>query len=107
LEFAVRDRSKELKASALETLCVVCERIDSVDTISAFLPGILTSLSKVITGDYKQGHKTFEAALKLLSYSVCATLRDDANPNLEVIKSHVTASEAMDALRKLQKSAHS
>jgi hypothetical protein len=80
---------------------VVCERIDSVDTIAAFLPGILSSLSKVITGDYKQGHRTFEAALKLLSFVVCATLRDDANPNIERVFHNISASEAMDALKRL------
>ncbi|KAM8996492.1 TELO2-interacting protein 1 homolog isoform 3-T3 [Ara ararauna] len=90
LRLAERERAKQLKVSALNCLQVLVLQCDCQehrplgddeaqrcgDLFASFLPGISISLSRVVTGDIKQGHKPAVAAIRLFYLIVGLVMAD-------------------------------
>ncbi|KAM4649696.1 TELO2-interacting protein 1 homolog isoform 2-T2 [Amazona ochrocephala] len=90
LRLAERERAKQLKVSALNCLQVLvlqceCQEHQPLgddeaqrcgDLFASFLPGISISLSRVVTGDIKQGHKPAVAAIRLFYLIVGLVMAD-------------------------------
>ncbi|XP_065547297.1 TELO2-interacting protein 1 homolog isoform X3 [Lathamus discolor] len=90
LGLAERERAKQLKVSALTCLQVLLLQCDCPehqplgddeaqhcgDLFASFLPGISISLSRVVTGDIKQGHKPTVAAIRLFYLIVGLVMAD-------------------------------
>ncbi|KAM4842704.1 LOW QUALITY PROTEIN: TELO2-interacting protein 1 homolog [Thomomys bottae] len=92
LGLAEQEKSKQIKTAALQCLQVLllqCECQDHAwsldefeqqalgDLFASFLPGISTSLSRVITGDFKQGHSIVVSSLKIFSKTVGLVMADE------------------------------
>ncbi|NXY49967.1 TTI1 protein, partial [Ceuthmochares aereus] len=91
LGLADREKAKHIKISALQCLQVLVLQCDCQehrpldegetqqcgDLFASFLPGISITLSQVITGDIKQGHKTTISAIRLF-YLVVGSVMADA-----------------------------
>ncbi|NXC23536.1 TTI1 protein, partial [Campylorhamphus procurvoides] len=91
LGLAEQERAKQIKISALECLQVLVLQCDCQehrhldedeaqqcgDLFASFLPGISITLSRVITGDIKQGHKTTISAIRLF-YLIIGLVMADA-----------------------------
>ncbi|KAM6298785.1 TELO2-interacting protein 1 homolog [Aegotheles albertisi] len=91
LGLAEQERAREIKVSALQclqALVLQCECQEHPplsaaeaqqcgDLFASFLPGISTTLSRVITGDIKQGHKTTVSAIRLFYRVVGAVMADE------------------------------
>ncbi|NXF78630.1 TTI1 protein, partial [Sclerurus mexicanus] len=90
LGLAEQERAKQIKISALECLQVLVLQCDCRehrhldedeaqqcgDLFASFLPGISITLSRVITGDIKQGHKTTISAIRLFYLIVGLVMAD-------------------------------
>ncbi|KFQ02923.1 TELO2-interacting protein 1, partial [Leptosomus discolor] len=90
LGLAEQEKAKEIKVSALKCLQVLVLQCDCQghrhldedeaqqcgDLFASFLPGISITLSRVITGDIKQGHKTTVAAIRLFYLIVGLVMAD-------------------------------
>ncbi|NXP18204.1 TTI1 protein, partial [Scytalopus superciliaris] len=90
LGLAEQERAKQIKVSALECLQVLVLQCDCQehrhldedeaqqcgDLFASFLPGISITLSRVITGDIKQGHKTTVSAMRLFYLIVGLVMAD-------------------------------
>ncbi|NWV40323.1 TTI1 protein, partial [Grantiella picta] len=90
LTLAEQEKAKQIKISALECLQVLvlqcdCQehrRLDDDeaqlcgDLFASFLPGISIALSRVITGDIKQGHKPTVSAIRLFYLIVGLVMAD-------------------------------
>ncbi|NXJ89667.1 TTI1 protein, partial [Corythaixoides concolor] len=90
LGLAEQEKAKQLKISALKCLQVLVLQCDCQehrhldedeaqqcgDLFASFLPGISVTLSRVITGDIKQGHKTTVAAIRLFYLIVGLVMAD-------------------------------
>ncbi|XP_062479784.1 TELO2-interacting protein 1 homolog isoform X1 [Pezoporus occidentalis] len=90
LGLAERERAKQLKVSALKCLQVLVLQCDCQehrplgddeaqqcgDLFASFLPGVSISLSRVVTGDIKQGHKPTVAAIRLFYLIVGLVMAD-------------------------------
>ncbi|XP_058535536.1 TELO2-interacting protein 1 homolog isoform X1 [Ochotona princeps] len=107
LGLAEQEKSKQIKIAALNCLQVLlfqceCEdhprSLDELeqkqlgDLFASFLPGISTALTRVITGDFKQGHSIVVLSLKVFSETVSFVMADEqlravpkaqANPAVE------------------------
>jgi len=107
LDIAVHDRNRSNQKLALECVNNICnalstgKSIDISDSsgdgsrvpidvsgekagkrseiISSILPGILSSCTRVILGDFKQGQEVFVQAFRLLSTAICETMADEKN----------------------------
>ncbi|NXI36147.1 TTI1 protein, partial [Galbula dea] len=91
LGLAEQEKAKQIKVSALKCLQVLVLHCDCQehwhldkdkaqqcgDLFASFLPGISITLSRVITGDIKQGHKTTVSAIRLF-YLVVGSVMADA-----------------------------
>ncbi|NWU67065.1 TTI1 protein, partial [Pterocles burchelli] len=91
LGLAEQEKAKQLKVSALQCLQVLVLQCDCQqhppleeeelqqcgDLFASFLPGISITLSRVITGDIKQGHKPTVAALRLFYLVVGLVMADE------------------------------
>ncbi|XP_069844423.1 TELO2-interacting protein 1 homolog [Dipodomys merriami] len=92
LGLAEQEKSKQIKMAALQCLQVLllqCEcqdhprSLDELeqqelgDLFASFLPGISTALSRVITGDFKQGHSIVVSSLKIFSKTVGLVMADE------------------------------
>ncbi|XP_032560542.1 TELO2-interacting protein 1 homolog [Chiroxiphia lanceolata] len=91
LGLAEQEKAKQIKISALECLQVLVLQCDCQehrhldeeeaqqcgDLFASFLPGISITLSRVITGDIKQGHKTTVSAIRLF-YLIVGWVMSDA-----------------------------
>ncbi|KFW77754.1 TELO2-interacting protein 1, partial [Manacus vitellinus] len=91
LGLAEKEKAKQIKISALECLQVLVLQCDCQehrhldeeeaqqcgDLFASFLPGISITLSRVITGDIKQGHKTTVSAIRLF-YLIVGWVMSDA-----------------------------
>ncbi|NWU06271.1 TTI1 protein, partial [Cephalopterus ornatus] len=91
LGLAEQEKAKQIKISALECLQVLVlqcdcrehQRLDEEeaqqcgDLFASFLPGISITLSRVITGDIKQGHKPTVSAIRLF-YLIVGLVMSDA-----------------------------
>lgn len=97
LAMAQNEKSKQIKIAALEclqainmqcdcpehTICKTC--IDDTQLgnfFASFLPGISTTLSRVITGDIKQGHAVTVCALRVWYKTVGMVMADDQLSNI-------------------------
>ncbi|NXO27232.1 TTI1 protein, partial [Cisticola juncidis] len=90
LTLAEQEKAKQIKISALECLQVLVLQCDCQehrhldedeaqqcgDLFASFLPGISITLSRVITGDIKQGHKPTVSAIRLFYLIVGLVLAD-------------------------------
>ncbi|KAM9120874.1 TELO2-interacting protein 1 homolog isoform 2-T2 [Pangshura tecta] len=92
LALAEQEKAKQIKLAALKCLQVLilqcdCQEhhrlLDMVETrqcgnlFASFLPGISTALSRVITGDIKQGHMVTVSAIRLFYQTVCLVMADE------------------------------
>ncbi|NWH45199.1 TTI1 protein, partial [Fregata magnificens] len=91
LGLAEQEKAKQIKISALKCLQVLVLQCDCQehrhldedeaqqcgDLFAAFLPGISITLSRVITGDIKQGHKPIVSAIRLLYLIVGLVMADE------------------------------
>ncbi|XP_039353769.1 TELO2-interacting protein 1 homolog isoform X3 [Mauremys reevesii] len=92
LALAEQEKAKQIKLAALKCLQVLilqcdCQEhhrlLDTVETrqcgnlFASFLPGISTALSRVITGDIKQGHMVTVSAIRLFYQTVCLVMADE------------------------------
>ena len=65
LSTALLSQDRTVKEDALEVILIALSQIPNRRIISAtFFPGILSSLVKIITGDFKQGYKLYVLAFK-------------------------------------------
>ncbi|KAF1452240.1 hypothetical protein FQV07_0006959, partial [Pygoscelis papua] len=90
LGLAEHEKAKQIKISALKCLQVLVLQCDCQehrhldedeaqqcgDLFASFLPGISITLSRVITGDIKQGHKTTVSAIRLFYLIVGLVMAD-------------------------------
>ncbi|NXP54918.1 TTI1 protein, partial [Heliornis fulica] len=90
LGLAEQEKAKQIKISALKCLQVLVLQCDCQghqhldedeaqqcgDLFASFLPGISITLSRVITGDIKQGHKTTVSAIRLFYLIVGLVMSD-------------------------------
>ncbi|XP_030818923.1 TELO2-interacting protein 1 homolog [Camarhynchus parvulus] len=90
LTLAEQEKAKQIKISALECLQVLLLQCDCQehrhldedeaqrcgDLFASFLPGISITLSRVIAGDIKQGHKTTVSAIRLFYLIVGLVMAD-------------------------------
>jgi len=80
LEMSVKEKNRELKRCAIETIHTLLTSLHDDDIIATFFPGIINTLFSIISGDYKQGQNVFVAAFRLLKTVVVAVLNDNDNP---------------------------
>ncbi|NXD84425.1 TTI1 protein, partial [Halcyon senegalensis] len=90
LGLAEQEKAKQIKISALKCLQVLVLQCDCQehrhldedeaqqcgDLFASFLPGISITLSRVITGDIKQGHKPTVSAIRLFYLMVGSVMAD-------------------------------
>ncbi|XP_075373536.1 TELO2-interacting protein 1 homolog isoform X2 [Mycteria americana] len=91
LGLAEQEKAKQIKISALKCLQVLVLQCDCQehrhldedeaqqcgDLFASFLPGISITLSRVITGDIKQGHKPTVSAVRLFYQIVGLVMADE------------------------------
>ncbi|XP_023984079.1 TELO2-interacting protein 1 homolog [Physeter macrocephalus] len=92
LGLAEQEKSKQIKMAALKCLQVLlfqCEcqdhprSLDELeqkqlgDLFASFLPGLSTTLTRVITGDFKQGHSVVVSSLKVFYKTVSFIMADE------------------------------
>ncbi|NXX41733.1 TTI1 protein, partial [Tricholaema leucomelas] len=90
LGLAEQEKAKQVKVSALGCLQVLVLQCDCQehrplaegeaqqcgDLFASFLPGMSITLSRVITGDIKQGHKPAVSAIRLLYLTIGSVMAD-------------------------------
>ncbi|XP_020028084.1 TELO2-interacting protein 1 homolog isoform X2 [Castor canadensis] len=92
LGLAEQEKSKQIKLAALQCLQVLLFQCDCQDhprsldepeqqqlgdLFASFLPGISTALTRVITGDFKQGHNVVISSLKIFYKTVSFIMADE------------------------------
>ncbi|KAM8774914.1 TELO2-interacting protein 1 homolog isoform 1-T1 [Rhynchonycteris naso] len=92
LGLAEQEKSKQMKMAALDCLQILllqCECDDHPrplseleqkqlgDLFASFLPGVSTALTRIITGDFKQGHGVIVSSLKIFYKIVGFVLADE------------------------------
>ncbi|KAM9250147.1 TELO2-interacting protein 1 homolog isoform 1-T1 [Dugong dugon] len=92
LDLAEQEKSKQVKIAALQCLQVLLLQCDCQDhpwsldeheqkqlgdLFASFLPGISTALTRVITGDFKQGHSIVVSSLRLFYKTVGFIMADE------------------------------
>ncbi|NXK50594.1 TTI1 protein, partial [Chauna torquata] len=91
LGLAEQEKAKQIKISALKCLQVLILQCDCQehrrlhedeaqqcgDLFASFLPGISIALSRIITGDIKQGHRTTVSAIRLFYQIVGLVMADE------------------------------
>lgn len=94
LDLAEKEKSKQIKIAALKCLQVLLLQCDCQDhprsldeleleqkqlgdLFACFLPGISTALTRVITGDFKQGHSIVVSSLKIFYKTVSFVMADE------------------------------
>ncbi|KAM9069388.1 TELO2-interacting protein 1 homolog isoform X2 [Sarcophilus harrisii] len=92
LTLVEQEKSKQIKTSALKCLQVLllqcdCQDhpklLDDIETkklgdlFASFLPGISTTLTRIITGDFKQGHVIIISALKIFYKTIAFIMADE------------------------------
>lgn len=91
LDLAEQEKSKQIKVAALKCLQVLLFQCDCQDhprsldeleqkqlgdLFASFLPGISMALTRVITGDFKQGHSIVVSSLKIFYETVSFIMAD-------------------------------
>ncbi|XP_037667818.1 TELO2-interacting protein 1 homolog [Choloepus didactylus] len=92
LGLAEQEKSKQIKIAALKCLQILLLQCDCQDhprsldeheqkqlgdLFASFLPGISTALTRVITGDFKQGHNVVVSSLRIFYKTVGFILADE------------------------------
>ncbi|XP_027277054.1 TELO2-interacting protein 1 homolog [Cricetulus griseus] len=93
LGLAEQEKSKQIKIAALQCLQVLLLQCDCQDhprpmfeleqqqhlgdLLASFLPGISTALTRVLTGDFKQGHSIVVSSLKVFYKTVGFIMADE------------------------------
>nr|XP_035957465.1 TELO2-interacting protein 1 homolog isoform X4 [Halichoerus grypus] len=92
LDLAEQEKSKQIKIAALKCLQVLLLQCDCQDhprslgeleqkqlgdLFASFLPGISMALTRVITGDFKQGHSIVVSSLKIFYETVSFIMADE------------------------------
>lgn len=92
LGLAEQEKSKQIKIAALQCLQVLLLQCDCQDhprpldeleqqqlgdLLASFLPGISTALTRIITGDFKQGHSIVVSSLKVFYKTVGFIMADE------------------------------
>ncbi|XP_030876831.1 TELO2-interacting protein 1 homolog isoform X4 [Leptonychotes weddellii] len=92
LNLAEQEKSKQIKIAALKCLQVLLLQCDCQDhprslgeleqkqlgdLFASFLPGISMALTRVITGDFKQGHSIVVSSLKIFYETVSFIMADE------------------------------
>ncbi|KAL2763722.1 TELO2-interacting protein 1-like protein [Daubentonia madagascariensis] len=92
LGLAEQEKSKQIKIAALKCLQVLLFQCDCQDhprsldeleqqqlgdLFASFLPGVSTTLTRVITGDFKQGHSIVVSSLKIFYRTVSFIMADE------------------------------
>ncbi|XP_069351679.1 TELO2-interacting protein 1 homolog [Eulemur rufifrons] len=92
LGLAEQEKSKQIKIAALKCLQVLLFQCDCQDhprsldeleqqqlgdLFASFLPGVSTALTRVITGDFKQGHNIVVSSLKIFYKTVSFIMADE------------------------------
>ncbi|EAW76047.1 TELO2 interacting protein 1 [Homo sapiens] len=92
LGLAEQEKSKQIKIAALKCLQVLLLQCDCQDhprsldeleqkqlgdLFASFLPGISTALTRLITGDFKQGHSIVVSSLKIFYKTVSFIMADE------------------------------
>lgn len=92
LGLAEQEKSKQIKIAALQCLQVLLLQCDCQDhsrpldgleqqqlgdLLASFLPGISTALTRIITGDFKQGHSIVVSSLKVFYKTVSFIMADE------------------------------
>ncbi|XP_057559222.1 TELO2-interacting protein 1 homolog isoform X1 [Hippopotamus amphibius kiboko] len=92
LGLAEQEKSKQIKMAALKCLQVLLFQCDCQDhprsldeleqkqlgdLFASFLPGLSTTLTRVITGDFKQGHSIVVSSLKVFYETVSFIVADE------------------------------
>jgi len=99
LGLARHETMRALRVAAIRCLIVIARTDCKVtagltgDIFAAFLPGIVSSLAAVITGDPKQGHSVTCSAVSAWWRTIVLVLGDD---NLEAAASSCSQSETSD-----------
>eukprot|EP01083_Nonionella_stella_P238424 835503_1 len=101
LDCALLEKNRKLQLGALDCLegllrviplesmasfgapeaCSLDSRTRAADVMACFLPGIVSALFRVVSGDFKQGSKVLSAALRCLTNSLISVLGDEVNPS--------------------------
>uniref|UniRef100_A0A3P9K4J8 TELO2-interacting protein 1 homolog n=1 Tax=Oryzias latipes TaxID=8090 RepID=A0A3P9K4J8_ORYLA len=91
LSLSEKEKSRDIQRAALkciQTLTLQCdcthehlspsseERCSVGDTMASFLPGITTTVTRIITGDLRQGHAVTVRAIKVWSTTVGLVMED-------------------------------
>lgn len=98
LDMSVREQERKVKISAMNTLIKIIHHLPRT-ACAHFLPGIVSSLAKILLGDFKQGHKVMCAALDTLTEIVLKVLNDEDNRHLL----EDSSPDPLHSLRKLSK----
>lgn len=92
LGLAEQEKSRQIKMAALKCLQVLLFQCDCQghprswdeleqkqlgDLFASFLPGIATALTRIITGDFKQGHSIVMSSLKIFYETVSFIMADE------------------------------
>ncbi|KAM6147446.1 TELO2-interacting protein 1 homolog [Erethizon dorsatum] len=92
LGLAEQEKSKQIKIAALKCLQVLLFQCDCQDhprsldeleqqqlgdLFASFLPGISTTLTRVITGDFKQGHSVVVCSLRIFYKTLGSVMADE------------------------------
>eukprot|EP01116_Phalansterium_solitarium_P014086 TRINITY_DN31600_c0_g1_i1.p1 TRINITY_DN31600_c0_g1~~TRINITY_DN31600_c0_g1_i1.p1 ORF type:complete len:271 (-),score=19.41 TRINITY_DN31600_c0_g1_i1:7-819(-) len=96
LDIAEKERDRAVRLTALRALRRLVGRLDA-HVVGAFLPGIVLQLSKVLLGDYKQGHKIVISALEVFTAAIRISLQNHAAASAAA-SGRVTASFAIATL---------
>jgi len=103
LGLARYESMRKLRVEALNCLVDIafCNRSDMTgpcgDIFAAFLPGIVSSLTAIITGDPKQGHTVTCAAITAFRNLVCLVLNDSNLATAAVHDASLTSGSQLKA----------
>ncbi|XP_025732354.2 TELO2-interacting protein 1 homolog isoform X1 [Callorhinus ursinus] len=113
LDLAEQEKSKQIKIAALKCLQVLLFQCDCQDhprslseleqkqlgdLFASFLPGISMALTRVITGDFKQGHSIVVSSLKIFYETVSFIMADEQLERISEVQPKPTVEHRVAAL---------
>ncbi|XP_032760531.1 TELO2-interacting protein 1 homolog [Rattus rattus] len=113
LGLAEQEKSKQIKIAALQCLQVLLLQCDCQDhprpldeleqqqlgdLLASFLPGISTALTRVITGDFKQGHSIVVSSLKVFYKTVGFIMADEQLTRIPKVRAKPAVEHKVAAL---------
>ncbi|CAG8437945.1 7515_t:CDS:2 [Diversispora eburnea] len=82
IEIISTERYLQLRLTTIETLQQLIKCIENPGIVAAFLPGILSTLSKVIIRDQKENHLLSVKIVEALMNIIYSVMNDEINKNL-------------------------